>query len=112
VEPLVKLNKEWGDITMKVGMTAMQNRDEVGAASVDFLMYSGYISLAYFWAMMVKVAQEKLAAGTSEEAFYTAKIQTAQFYFDRILPRTAGHAQMIAAGGESMMAMKEENFAF
>jgi alkylation response protein AidB-like acyl-CoA dehydrogenase len=112
VEPLVKLNKEWGDITMKVGMTAMQNRDEVGAASVDFLMYSGYISLAYFWAMMVKVAQEKLAAGTSDEAFYTAKIQTAQFYFDRILPRTAGHAQMIAAGGESMMAMKEENFAF
>ncbi|PJF38606.1 MAG: acyl-CoA dehydrogenase, partial [Phototrophicales bacterium] len=52
IEPLAKLNKEWGDITMKIGMAAMQNRDEVGAASVDYLMYSGYVCLAYFWARM------------------------------------------------------------
>lgn len=112
VEKLSTLNKEWGDITMKVGMTAMQNRDEVGAASVDFLMYSGYVCLAYFWAQMAKVAQEKLAAGTTETGFYTAKVQTAKFYYDRILPRTAAHAQMILAGGDSIMAIEEENFAF
>ena len=112
IDQLSTLNKEWGDITMKIGMSAMQNRDEVGAASVDFLMYSGYICLAYFWAQMAKVAQEKLAAGTTETGFYTAKVQTAKFYFDRILPRTAAHAKMIAAGGESLMAMDEENFAF
>jgi len=112
VEPLNKLNKEWGDITMKIGMTAMQDRDEVGAASVDFLMYSGYVTLAYFWARMVSVAQQKLAEGTSEEAFYKAKVQTGKFYYDRVLPRTVAHAQMIAAGGESIMAMEEEHFAF
>lgn len=112
VGTLNTLNKEWGDITMKVGMTAMQNRDEVGAASVDFLMYSGYVCLAYYWALMAKVAQEKLAAGTTEEGFYTSKVQTAKFYFDRILPRTAAHAAMIANGGESIMAVEEENFAF
>jgi len=112
IEPLNKLNKEWGDITMKIGMTAMQNRDEVGAASVDFLMYSGYVTLAYFWARMVSVAQQKLAEGTSEEAFYKAKVQTGKFYYDRVLPRTVAHAQMIAAGGESIMAMEEEHFAF
>ncbi|KZY90375.1 acyl-CoA dehydrogenase, partial [Oleiphilus sp. HI0073] len=108
IEKLSTLNKEWGDITMKVGMTAMQNRDEVGAASVDFLMYSGYVCLAYFWAQMVKVAQEKLASGTTETGFYTAKVQTAKFYYDRILPRTAAHAQMVLAGGESIMAIDEE----
>lgn len=112
IEKLSTLNKEWGDITMKVGMTAMQNRDEVGAASVDFLMYSGYVCLAYFWAQMVKVAQDKLASGTTETGFYTAKVQTAKFYYDRILPRTAAHAQMVLAGGESIMAIDEENFAF
>lgn len=112
VEKLATLNKEWGDLTMKIGMTAMQNRDEVGAASVDFLMYSGYVCLAYFWAQMAKVAQDKLAAGTSETGFYTAKVQTAKFYYDRILPRTAAHAQMMLAGGESIMAIDEENFAF
>jgi alkylation response protein AidB-like acyl-CoA dehydrogenase len=112
IEKLTTLNKEWGDLTMKIGMTAMQNRDEVGAASVDFLMYSGYVCLAYFWAQMAKVAQDKLTAGTSETGFYTAKVQTAKFYYDRILPRTAAHAQMMLAGGESIMAIDEENFAF
>tara|TARA_R110001592_G_scaffold291131_2_gene560449 strand:+ start:53669 stop:55462 length:1794 start_codon:yes stop_codon:yes gene_type:complete len=112
VDQLSTLNKEWGDITMKVGMAAMKDRDEVGAASVDYLMYSGYVCLAYFWAKMALVAQQKLAEGTTEEAFYTAKIQTAKFYFDRILPRTLAHAQMISAGAESMMAVEEANFAF
>lgn len=112
VEKLTALNKEWGELATKVGMSSMQNRDEVGAASVDFLMYSGYVCLAYFWALMVSVSQEKLDAGTTEQDFYNAKIQTAKFYFDRVLPRTAGHAQMIAAGSESMMSLDAEHFAF
>ena len=111
-DQLNTLNKEWGDITMKIGMVAMQNRDEVGAASVDYLMYSGYVALAYFWARMVDVAQKKLAEGTSEEDFYKAKISTAKFYFDRILPRTAAHAKMIAAGGSSLTELDEAHFAF
>ncbi|PIE43863.1 MAG: acyl-CoA dehydrogenase [Gammaproteobacteria bacterium] len=112
IEPLQKLNKEWGDLTTRVGMGAMKNRDEVGAASVDYLMYSGYVTMAYFWARMALVAQQKLAEGTTETGFYTAKIQTADFYFKRILPRTAAHAQMIAGGADSIMAMEEQNFSF
>ena len=112
VEQLAKLNKEWGDITMKIGMNAMKNRDEVGGASVDYLMFSGYTCLAYFWAKMASVAQQKLAEGTTEEAFYKTKLQTAKFYYERILPRTLAHAQMISAGSESMMAVEEENFSF
>ena len=112
VEPLLTLNKEWGDLTMKVGMTAMKNRDEVGSASVDYLMYSGYITMAYFWARMALVAQQKLAEGSTETGFYTAKVQTAQFYFKRLLPRTKGHAEMMLAGADSVMAMEEENFMF
>jgi len=112
VEQLTKLNKEWGDITMKIGMNAMKNRDEVGGASVDYLMFSGYTCLAYFWAKMASVAQQKLAEGTTEEAFYKTKLQTAKFYFERILPRTLSHAQMISAGSESMMAVEEDNFMF
>ena len=112
VEPLLTLNKEWGDLTMKIGMSAMKNRDEVGSASVDYLMYSGYVTMAYFWARMALVAQQNLANGTTEEGFYTAKVQTAQFYFQRLLPRTKGHAAMMVAGADSVMAMDEENFSF
>lgn len=112
IEPLAKLNKEWGDLTMKIGMTSMQNRDEVGSASVDYLMYSGYVTLAYLWAKMAKVAQTNLAAGTTEEDFYGAKVKTARFYFQRILPRTATHAIGMVAGADSLMSLDEEHFAF
>ena len=112
VEPLVKLNKEWGDLTMKIGMNAMKDRDEVGSASVDYLMYSGYVTLAYLWAKMAKAAQDALAAGTTEEDFYKAKLTTARFYFTRILPRTASHAATMVAGADTLMDLDEEHFAF
>ncbi|EAR09540.1 acyl-CoA dehydrogenase C-terminal domain-containing protein [Reinekea blandensis] len=112
VEKLAALNKEWGEITMQVGMKAMQNREEVGGAAVDYLMYSGYITLAYYWLLMAKTAQDKLDAGTDEPAFYQAKLKTATFYFDRILPRTESHKTMMLSGVDSMMALDEEHFAF
>lgn len=112
VDQLSTLNKEWGELTMQVGMKAMQNRDEVGGAAVDYLMYSGYVSMAYFWLLMAKTAQDKLDAGTDEVDFYKAKIATANFYFDRILPRTASHRLMMLTGVESTMALAEDHFAF
>ncbi|WP_426414921.1 phenylacyl-CoA dehydrogenase [Aestuariirhabdus sp. LZHN29] len=110
VEPLAALNKEWGEMTMKIGMTAMSNREEVGAASVDYLMYSGYAVLAYFWAEMAKVAQAKLDAGTTETDFYQAKLQTARFYFQRILPRTLTHKAAIESGADNLMEMSVAQF--
>ncbi len=112
IEPLAAMNKEWGDLTMKVGMTAMKNREEVGAASVDYLMYSGYAVFAYLWARMAKVALDKMVEGTTEEMFYNAKVQTARFYFKRMLPRARGHAESMLAGADSLMDMPEEAFAF
>tara|TARA_Y100000782_G_scaffold93383_1_gene103250 strand:- start:1315 stop:2775 length:1461 start_codon:yes stop_codon:yes gene_type:complete len=111
VAPLAALNKEWGDLTMKVGMAAMKDREMVGAASVDYLMYSGYACLAYFWADMARVAAEKLAAGTTEEGFYKAKLQTARFYFQRILPRTRAHVDSMLSGADNLMDMDADNFA-
>ncbi|WP_150302823.1 phenylacyl-CoA dehydrogenase [Pseudomonas saliphila] len=111
VAPLAALNKEWADLTMKVGMAAMKDREMVGAASVDYCMYSGYACLAYFWADMARVAAEKLAEGTAEEAFYKAKLQTARFYFQRILPRTRMHVEAMLSGSANLMDMDEEDFA-
>ncbi len=109
---LAKINQEWGELTQKVGMKAMQNRDEVGAAAVDYIMYSGYVVLAYLWAEMAKTAQQKLQAGTSEEAFYKAKIESARFYFQRILPRTETHKATMLADLDTLMTMEAEQFSF
>ena len=112
IAPLVELNKEWGDITLKIGMKAMKNKDEVGAASVDYAMYSGYITLAYMWARMAKVALEKLAEGTDEDDFYKAKVITARFYFERMLPRTRGLVATMTSGADNLMDLDAEMFSF
>ncbi len=108
VEMLADVNKRWGDLTMHIGLTAMENQEEVGGASVDYLMFSGYVTLAYFWAKAAQVASEKL--GGDEDDFYTAKIKTANFYFQRILPRTLSHEQIIKAGVSCIMNMDEKQF--
>ncbi len=112
VKPLAKLNKEWGDLTLQIGMKAMKDREEVGAAAVDYLMYSGYITLAWLWARQAEVALAKLEAGTSETDFYQAKLKTASFYFGRILPRTRTLAEVMLSGADNLMAMDSEHFSF
>jgi len=47
----------------------------------------------------------------SDEAFYQAKLQTALFYFQRILPRTRMHVDSMLSGADNLMDMPEENFA-
>lgn len=108
IKKLSELNSEWGEITAKLGEKAMANPDEVGAASVDYLMYSGYVALGFMWAKMAAVALE----GDQDDAFLKAKVQTAQFYFQRILPRTESHKLSMLNGADTLMAMPEDAFAF
>jgi len=61
---------------------------------------------------MADVAQRKLAEGEGDAAFYQAKIDTARFYFARILPRTLSHVAMIKAGNSTLAAIDSEHFAF
>jgi alkylation response protein AidB-like acyl-CoA dehydrogenase len=112
VTRLQALNKEWGEVTQIIGMAAMKNREEVGAAAVDYLMYSGYIVLAYFWAQMAEVAQRKLTEGTPDASFYQAKVNTANFYYDRILPRVEMHKLAMLSGSDNLLATDAEHFAF
>ena len=84
-QTLQRRNTDWGELTMKVGEKAMEDPDEIGAASVDYLMYGGYVILGYMWLRMAEVAQQKVDAGT-DDPLYAAKVKTARFYFDRILP--------------------------
>ncbi|WP_415761239.1 acyl-CoA dehydrogenase C-terminal domain-containing protein [Pseudomonas sp. CP4] len=111
VAQLNGLNQQWGDLTMKVGMAAMKNPDEVGAASVDYLMYSGYIILGYLWLRMALVAQAQLEAGEGEADFLKGKLATCEFYFKRLLPRTATHQAAIEAGSDCLMNLPAEAFA-
>ncbi|NVK40853.1 MAG: acyl-CoA dehydrogenase C-terminal domain-containing protein [Oceanospirillaceae bacterium] len=110
--PLARLNREWGELTTNLGMKAMRDRDEVGAAAQDYLMYSGYVVLAYFWARAAQVSRAKLAQGPEDAAFYNAKLHTARFYFERILPRTRSLSDTMLSGAANLMALDADHFAF
>ncbi|AYC31270.1 acyl-CoA dehydrogenase [Pseudomonas cavernae] len=111
VAELARLNQQWGELTQRLGMAAMKNPDEVGAASVDYLMYSGYVTLAYLWLRMAVVAKAKLAAGAVDAPYYETKLVTCDFYFQRLLPRTAAHLAAAEAGSDSLMKLSAEQFA-
>ncbi|HEX5756544.1 MAG TPA: acyl-CoA dehydrogenase C-terminal domain-containing protein, partial [Arenimonas sp.] len=99
--PLAQATQQWGELTMEIGKKAMENADEVGAASVDYLYYSGYVCLAYWWARAVATAE----SGDYPGDFKTAKRETARFYFARILPRIQTHAATMRSGPASLMAL-------
>ncbi|HEY7885340.1 MAG TPA: acyl-CoA dehydrogenase C-terminal domain-containing protein, partial [Cellvibrionaceae bacterium] len=101
---------DWLDLSMKIGEKAMANPDEAGAAAVDYLMYSGYVVLAYFWARMAVLANSKIAAADGDTSFYQAKLMTARFYYGRILPRTLSHKQALLSGSDNLMDMPEALF--
>ncbi|MCC9648378.1 acyl-CoA dehydrogenase C-terminal domain-containing protein [Rubrivivax sp. JA1029] len=107
VNPLADLGDKVTKLTTELGMKAMRNTDEVGAAAVDYLRVCGHLVFAYFWARMAKVALEKQGSG---DPFYTAKLHTARFYFAKLLPETAGLIRTARSGSDALMAMDESLF--
>lgn len=95
--------KQWGEVTMALGAKALENADEINAACVDYLMYSGYVSYAYFWAKAAVTAQQALTDNKGEEAFYQSKIYTAKFYFARLLPRTESLHTTMLSGASNLI---------
>ncbi|MFT4256634.1 MAG: acyl-CoA dehydrogenase C-terminal domain-containing protein [Pseudoxanthomonas sp.] len=106
ITPLRAKAAEWARLTTDILQRATQNPEELGAASTDYLFYSGYIVLAYWWARAV--AATKTSSQTA--AFKQAKLETARFYYARVLPRTLSHKAAIEAGAEPLMAMAAERF--
>jgi len=113
IDQVSLLKDEWLTLSLQIGEKAMSNADEAGAASVDYLMYSGYVVLAYFWAQIASVAAQLIAdpARSADADFLRAKLMTAEFYFRRILPRAQGHRLAIEGGAEPLMQMPEALFA-
>jgi alkylation response protein AidB-like acyl-CoA dehydrogenase len=104
ITPLADLGDKVQKLTMEVGMKAMGNADEAGAAAVDYLRVAGHLVFAYFWARMAQLAQARIAAdGAGVDPFYPAKLATARFYFQRLLPETAYHIRAARAGAKSLM---------
>lgn len=100
--------KEWPQLAQQVGLQAMLAHDEVGAAAYDFLMYSGYVCLAYCWLQMAKSASG--AVHGLDTWFLASKQKTASFYFAKLLPRAQAHKAAMLAGKAVLSAIDDDEF--
>ncbi|MCZ6618056.1 MAG: acyl-CoA dehydrogenase C-terminal domain-containing protein [Gammaproteobacteria bacterium] len=96
--------REWSGLTLPLAAKAQQNLDELGAAAVDYLFYSGYVTLAYCWARIARTAAE----GDENDRYLAGKLATARFYFARMLPRAGAHKIAMEAGADVLMSISDE----
>lgn len=108
VEPLAAELANLQQVTAAVIAQAKGgDANAIGAAAVNYLHLFGYTAYAYMWAKMAKVALQKQDSG---DDFYKAKLITARFFFNNLLPQTKALSEKITAGSEAMMALDAEMF--
>ena len=78
-------------------------KDDVSAAANDYLKTLGYVSIAYSW---IKVLEVSFNDYESNKEFYEDKINTAKFYFDKVLPRAELHYKSAISGSSNIMNFK------
>jgi hypothetical protein len=100
----------WGEVATALGGKAMGNLEEVGAAAVDFLFYSGYLTLAYCWGRIALTAHRQLNEGSQTDGYLEGKLATARFFYARLLPRAEAHRRAIEAGAGTLMEASEDSF--
>jgi len=103
---------EWRALGTSVVEACQRDPQEIGAVSVDFLAYCAYVLLAGLWLHAAVRASAALAADSDDQAFYRAKLQAADFYWRRVLPRAGAHREALLGGADCLMAMGESDFAF
>ena len=82
---------------------AKTEKDDVSAAANDYLKTLGYVSIAYAW---IKVLEVSFKDYKENKNFYDDKIDTARFYFDKVLPRVEQHYKSAISGSSNLMNFK------
>ncbi|SCA54762.1 Acyl-CoA dehydrogenase domain-containing protein [Candidatus Terasakiella magnetica] len=108
VQPLAKAFGRLQQATGQLARVGMGKPEEAAAGATEYLRLFGLVALAYMWCRMVEASKDK--ADEDESGFYGAKITTARFYMEKLLPQTNSLFASIMAGGASMMELDEELF--
>lgn len=96
--------------TMWLVTQGMTDPEQAGAAATPYLRLFALTALAWLWARMALIAEEKLQASAEPLAFYSAKTKSADYFMARILPETASLLAEITAGKASLMAFDLPEF--
>jgi len=89
---------------------AMTKPDNGAAGSTDYLHLFGIVALGFMWGRIAKAAQARAQADEAKRPAMQAKLLTAKFFMERMLPQTATHLARIKTGADTMMALPAEAF--
>ncbi|MCH4152787.1 MAG: acyl-CoA dehydrogenase C-terminal domain-containing protein [Sphingobium sp.] len=110
-EALEKANGQLQAATMWLMQNGMTNPNNAGAGSHHYMHIMGIVAVGLMWLRMAKAAAERLDAGAEDAAWLEAKLTTARFYAERIMPDTGALRRKMEGGAESLMALPPEMFA-
>ena len=100
---LEKLKDVLIDFTKWMDPEGNTPKDDISASCNDYLKYFGYTSLAFVW---LKVLRKSYENHSANKEFYDDKINTGNYYFDKIVPRVDSHYKSAISGSKYTMSAK------
>ncbi|MCW6530602.1 acyl-CoA dehydrogenase C-terminal domain-containing protein [Sphingomonas lycopersici] len=91
-------------------MGNIANPNNIGAGAVPYMHLTGLVAVGLMWLRMAKAAAELKAAGEGDAAFLDAKLVTARFFAERMLPEAGSLRRQIEGGADAVMALPPEMF--
>ena len=110
VMPLAKAFAKLQQATAQLAERGLKDPEEAVSGATDYLRLFGHVVMAFLWCRMVKLAQARIAAGGDADGFYAAKVMTARFFTERVLPETDTLFKTVLAGRKTLMEMPAEVF--
>jgi alkylation response protein AidB-like acyl-CoA dehydrogenase len=110
---LAEFSRAVGDLQLSTKWlmdNGLANPNHAGAAAYPYMTMMGIVSVGLMWLRMARAATAALANGTSDRSFYEAKLVTARFFADRVMPETGALRRKLEAGADSLMAMPADAF--
>lgn len=109
-EALEKANGQLQAATMWFMANGMKDPNQVGAGAYAYMQLTGIVAIGLMWLRMAEAAVAGLAEGAEDRAFLEAKLVTARFYAERIMPDAGALRRKIEGGAETVMALSPEMF--
>ncbi len=108
LKPLGQSLAHLQEASMWFMQNAMAKPDNAGAGSYDYMHLFGLVALGYMWCLIAEAALARKGNGAAPEM--DAKLVTARFFMDRLLPETATRLARIKAGAGSTMELPDDAF--
>jgi alkylation response protein AidB-like acyl-CoA dehydrogenase len=109
-EALEKANQQLQAATMWLMQNAIANPNNAGAAAYAYMHIMGIVSVGLMWLKMARAAQALLQSGTGNADFLNAKLVTARYFAERIMPDAGALRRKIEGGADALMALPPEAF--